>query len=86
MRNLRGHQYSCSFAGERQDVPFLFDTVPGPVSKRSRPVKAFGCLVGISRPSAKLQEMARKECGPLTLEVSGLTNSPFRSEERIDLW
>ena len=86
MRNLRGYQYSCSFAVKRQDVPFLFDAVSGPVSEGLRPVKAFGYLVRVSRPDALLQKTAYEECGPYTPEVSSLTKPTFPLEERINLW
>jgi len=86
MWNLCGHQYSCSFAGERRDVSFLFDAVPGPVSAGLRPVKDFGGLAGACRPEAKLQQVAYEECGSDTLVVSSLTNSKYDSEERISLW
>ncbi len=86
MRNLRGHQYSCSFAGKRQDVPFLFDAVSGRVSEGLRPVKASGYLVSVSRPAVLLQKTAFKKCGPYPLEVSSLAKPTFRLEERINLW
>lgn len=86
MRNIRGYQYCCAFAAERQDVSFLFDAVSRQVFGRLWGVKAFGRLSRVFQPDVKQEQMVCNNSAPSTLEVSIFQGLPLRFEERKDLW